>query len=565
MKRKIYQSIKFKLVLLTVAICAVLALSINFYTIRSSKGNYEEMTRNYLYDLAVTCGNSVDTLIMEEGTENALHGENLAATLKGVGIKGIESSYAYIVDREGTMLYHPTADKIGKKVENAVVTQLVEDLGKGKTHDPDIVEYEFKGAIKYASYSMNKTGDYILVISADKDEVMGSFSKITISSSVIAVVEAILAIVLMYFFITLLLKPLHYAMKSVDNLAALDFRVMDAALEDKYLKSNDEVANILYAIRDLRGKLAEVVNEIRGQSNQLFEASTRLNASAEETSNTIDSIEKAVIDIAEGATSQAVDTQKATEDVIEIGMMVEQTDGSVSTLKSNADDIEKMGQSASETLISLESVNDKAKEYIDAIYEQTNMTNESVQKIGNAVQLITSIAEETNLLSLNASIEAARAGEQGKGFAVVAAQIQKLAEQSNNSAQEIEEIIHNLMTESEKAVATMDDVKKIMAQQSEKMEMTDRIFKDVLNGIIHSREGIESIASNTRALDGSRKGIVDIVQNLSAVAEENAASTEQTSAAVTEMGASVQEMSSNADQLNKIAENLDNSVKKFQM
>lgn len=565
MKTKFFQSIRFKLIAMTVLICIIMAVTMNVYTIHNSKVNYNELTHSYLYDLAIAYGENIDTLIKDKGKEQALQSDILKENLEGVGVRNVKSSYAYLVSSDGTMLYHPTAEKIGKPVENTVVKGLVDDLAKGKTHDPEIVEYTFKGAIKYAAYYMNKTGDYILVISSDEKEVMQPFSKIIVSSTVIAVVVAFLAIAAACIIVSLILAPLLFAGESVNRLSELDFHIVEPEKEKKYLAAKDEVGSILHAVANLRQKLTEVANDLRSQSSVLYEASDNLYSSAQSTADNVDSIEQAVTDIAEGATSQANDTQKATADVMEIGNMMTKTNNNVVNLKENANDIERLGYSASDTLNDLVTVNEKAKAYVEEIYEQTNTTNASVMKISNAVQLITSIAEETNLLSLNASIEAARAGEQGKGFAVVAAQIQKLAEQSNESAKEIENIISNLMTDSEKAVGTMDNVKTIMLEQSEKMEKTNQIFADVLKGILQSKEGIEAIAQNTRVMDISREGIIEVVQNLSAVAEENAASTEQTSASMIEMGASVQEVSGNADHLKEIAAKLEESVSLFRI
>ena len=199
------------------------------------------------------------------------------------------------------------------------------------------------------------------------------------------------------------------------------------------------------------------------------------------------------------------------------------------------------------------------------IYEQTNTTNESAMKIRTATSLITSIAEETNLLSLNASIEAARAGEQGRGFAVVASQIQKLAEQSNDSARQIENIIDSLIEDSQKSVATMEDVKKIMESQSESVDRTNERFTHVRNGITQSLDGVNQIADKTKRLDEARVNVVDVVQNLTAIAEENAASTEETSASVTEVSTIVYSISENAAKLKEVAEHLEQSMSIFKI
>ena len=176
------------------------------------------------------------------------------------------------------------------------------------------------------------------------------------------------------------------------------------------------------------------------------------------------------------------------------------------------------GNEAMEILSALSSVNQRAKDAIQVVYDQTNITNESALKIKEATDIISEIAEETNLLSLNASIEAARAGEQGRGFAVVATQIQKLAEQSTESARQIDDIIHSLIKDSEESVQTMKEVKNIIGQQNENVIHTEQAFNNVKEGIDQSIESIGMIASKTQELDEARVRVVDVVQNLNAIA-----------------------------------------------
>ncbi|MBQ9119254.1 MAG: hypothetical protein IJY09_04235 [Lachnospiraceae bacterium] len=173
--------------------------------------------------------------------------------------------------------------------------------------------------------------------------------------------------------------------------------------------------------------------------------------------------------------------------------------------------------------------------------------------------------EETNLLSLNASIEAARAGEQGRGFAVVAAQIQKLAEQSNQSTSQIEQIISLLISDSEKAVETMNEVKVIMTEQSEKVVKAGESFSQVKREVDASVDGIARIAASAEEMQNARNSVVDVVQNLTAIAEENAASTEETSASVAEIATIVANIADNAVALKQIAATLEDDMQKFKL
>ena len=315
----------------------------------------------------------------------------------------------------------------------------------------------------------------------------------------------------------------------------------------------------------MKEALTEIVQKIRQQGEQLFDASETLNNNAAKTAGNVNNVETAVNEIATSATSQAQETQGATESIISMGTMIEDSTSQVKSMNETADVMNASGQIAKKALEELGEINERATESINVIYEQTNTTNDSALKIKDATSLIASIADETNLLSLNASIEAARAGEAGKGFAVVAAQIQKLAEQSNESAKRIEDIIRELLKDSETAVHTMEDVKKIMQEQNEKVKKTAEVFEQMHEGVNLSIHGMVSIEEQTQKIEDARNKIVDTVQSLSAIAEENAASTQETSASMMEIGSVINDISQNAENLKNIAEVLEKNVQLFQM
>ena len=378
----------------------------------------------------------------------------------------------------------------------------------------------------------------------------------------VAVIGVVACVVIVFVVATKMSKRVAYGVATLAQVAEGNLAVQ---IDKKVLSSKDETGDILRAIRELRDKLAGIVGHIVDKSNEVKESSDMLSAGTAESSIAVEQVEKAVNEIADGATSQANDTQRATENVFIMGKMIEETTENVNNLNEKAVGIEEQGNVATQILKELNDVNDKAKESIEVIYKQTNVTNESVEKISEAVAIITSIAEETNLLSLNASIEAARAGEQGRGFAVVAGQIQKLAEQSNESAHQIEMVVSELMAASQKEVEIMKDVKEIMGKQSDMVDKTDVIVSEVIEGIVQSRQAISAIADIAVKLDESRGAVVDVVQSLSAIAEENAASTEETSASATEVNATIQEMSGNAAHLKTIADDLEESIKVFKL
>lgn len=559
----VLQSVKTKLVGAMVIAMAIMATCLSVVLIRNLRIPMMELNQDYLYDLAVAYGDKINSTIELQGYNTATNYAILASSLEGVGLEGVESSYAYLVSGDGTMLYHPTREKVGQPVENAVVKDVVAQIAAGNVPEPAVVEYEFKGAMKYAAYAVTERGHCILVVSADKDDLMSTVHQVTVTGTVSTVIMVIIASIIAYLFVGKIVKPILAVTDVVSRLAHMDFSEIEG--QDKLTARADETGQMSRAVAELRRQLVDMVGELRGQSTQLFEASDLMNTNASETATTVEQVEKAVSEISEGASSQADETQKATENVILMGNMVEETTRQVEELTDNANAMRKSSEEAFSTLKNLEQINDQAREAIDVIYEQTNTTNESAMKIREATTLITSIAEETNLLSLNASIEAARAGEQGRGFAVVAGQIQKLAEQSNDSARQIEAIIDSLIADSQKSVETMEDVKKIMESQNESVGRTNESFSQVQDGITQSLDGVSQIADKTKRLDEARINVVDVVQNLTAIAEENAASTEETSASVTEVSTIVYSISENANKLREIAEHLEQSMSVFKI
>ncbi|MDE7332055.1 MAG: cache domain-containing protein [Lachnospiraceae bacterium] len=340
---------------------------------------------------------------------------------------------------------------------------------------------------------------------------------------------------------------------------------LNFSINEGTLKRKDEIGNISRAISLLKSELVEIVASMQEQSHVLDTSSAFFEEKTESSTEYINQVRQAVEEIALGAGSQAQETQTATESIIEMGAMIEELTTEINDINESAKLIKKLGEMAADTLKSLDSFNQKTKESIDIIYEQTNTTNNSAQKIKAATELITEIAEETNLLSLNASIEAARAGEQGRGFAVVASQIQKLADQSNESARQIKGIIDSLLDDSHKAVETMEEVKEVISQQNASVKNTDEQVGQVLGHVEQAITAIGKVAEKTTGINETRVSVTDTVQNLSAVAQENAASTQQSAASVNQVSEIILDIAENAKQLKDIAKQLNKYIVKFEI
>lgn len=392
-----------------------------------------------------------------------------------------------------------------------------------------------------------------------KDNTINGIILMVLLSVIFVMVACIVIAVIMSVSIT---RSLQKGISKVQKVADGE---LGSPIEEKLLKRNDEVGDLAKAIDTLQKALQNIVSKIAQSTDNIKMAANELGVTAKDTNYTMKQVEDAVSSISENITEQAKSTKTTTDNIVLMGDQIGRTSEEVGLLNQNADVMRKSSEQASYTIQQLRQINDKVKESINTITRQTNLTNESAQKIQAAIGIISSIAEETNLLSLNASIEAARAGESGRGFAVVASQIQKLAEQSNSSSCEIEEITNTLISNSDEAVEIMRQVHEIIDSQSQNMSDTENIVSKVMDGINTSLEKIEKIEYATEQLESSRNRIVETVEGLSDIAEQNAASTEETFAQTSQVSNTFEQIEAKADQLKQIADELSDIMQHFQL
>lgn len=462
-----------------------------------------------------------------------------------------------------TRMVTSVIDKDGKRVTGTAISDSVYDkvMQDGKYFSDNV---DIGGTEYYGYYEALKNADgssqAIIFTGMPSSDVKASYKKRLVNTTVFMIIITLMACALLAVVITFIVKAITKVIGHLDEVAdgELDFKI-----SEKLLQRSDEIGNIARAVHTLIGGLASIVVNIHHSTGELVEFKDDFQKKFETINNSISNVNVAVDEIANGATSQADETQKVNSQINDMGDAITKTSQNVDSLTQSTEQMKEHNEQLDTTIQELMAISDRNKESLAAVYNQTNETNQSVMHIGNAVDMITDIAGQTNLLSLNASIEAARAGEYGKGFAVVADQIRQLADQSANTAKEIGEIVAELIENSNTSVETMGVVRQEMTGQYEKLNITKDIFEQLNEEVNNVVTAIESISTEVESLDKLKGEVLGSAESLAAIAQENAASTEETSASMVELGEIVNDCNTKTQQLVDIADSMEENVHKF--
>ena len=563
-------NLKKKILAITIGPVLILGIITILFTVTMVKNSMMDETKDALKGtaaatLAAYDQNTVDYLETSngdiwKGSYNISKSENLVDRIKDN--TGMDVTFFYRDKRIMTSATDENGNRVLKSKAGDVIVEKV--LNGGEEYFSEAVSIE--GTLNYGYfmpvYQNGSDTDIVGMVfvgtnKQDKDAVV-----MRLLGSIVAAVVAIMLVCLIVStkLASTISRNIRTSIKTVEKIAAGDLNVQ---VNNKLLKSKDEIGDLSRVTITLRDAMQRTTLEINQNVQKLLEASSLLGTAADNTNGTMNKVRTAVNRIVENSTEQAENSKSTSEHMRLMGDNITETSAEVEALNSNAAFMHESSEKAAETLANLQRINGEVERIIGEVQEQTNRTNDSVQQIYKATAFIASIAEETDLLSLNASIEAARAGENGKGFAVVAEQIKKLSEQSNQSSNEIEETAMMLSEDSQKAVEIMQKMQEIIMSQSESMKDTQKVVEEVVAQIANSMQSIQQIKETTEHLANVRNEVLQAVETLSNIAQDSVSGTKKTYEDTEEVVDTFKQVYMSAEQLREIADQLAGSVQYF--
>lgn len=542
------------MVILAVIVSNVICM---VFILESSKKQITDSVKHTMVDVVNTTSKIMENEISNSGVDD-LDYDGYANNLSDVKLEGMDSAYMYVVQNDGTMLYHPTKEKVGQPVENAVIKGVVQQLQDGKKPGTTVVEYDFNGTTKYSAYTI-LNNENILVLTADESETLAGITTVTgVAVGIIAIV-VLIAIIISFIMGRRLMRPLVKVSTIIEDVAngniEADFSVVK--------ESNDEIGLIIEKMKELTQSLGSIVGKIRNSSDTMSSNSYELNDTSSQTLAANNEISKAVEDVAEGSTGMAASISKINENLLEMSNETKDINASVDEIKNQTVAVQDSSKIMNDKIKSMQDSSHKMDEGISAISKRIETVNTTVDKVSNIVSVIEEISSETNLLSLNASIEAARAGDAGKGFAVVAQEIRVLSDNTNTELENIKQIISSLVEECRYCVQASGTIVEDNAKQKEEIKAVLDEFGSLDEQIQKTAEKADEIEELVTAMIELNDDITKSSNSLTDVSAANAAATEEMNANIEEFNAMMHGVSEMAEHMNNESDGLKEALSFF--
>lgn len=542
------------MVILAIVISNVICM---VFILESSKKQITDSVKHTMVDVVSTTSKIMENEISNSDADD-LDYDGYAKDLSGVKLEGMDSSYMYVVQNDGTMLYHPTKEKVGQPVENAVIKGVVNQLQDGKKPGTTVVEYDFNGTTKYSAYTI-LNNENILVLTADESEALSGITTVTAASVGISTIVVLIAIIISFIMGRRLMRPLVKVSAIIEDVANgnidADFSVVK--------ESNDEIGLIIEKMKELTQSLGSIVGRIRNSSDTMSSNSYELNDTSSQTLAANNEISKAVEDVAEGSTGMAASISKINENLLEMSNETKDINASVDEIKNQTVAVQDSSKIMNDKIKSMQDSSHKMDEGISAISKRIETVNTTVDKVSNIVSVIEEISSETNLLSLNASIEAARAGDAGKGFAVVAQEIRVLSDNTNTELENIKQIISSLVEECRYCVQASGTIVEDNAKQKEEIKAVLDEFGSLDEQIQKTAEKADEIEELVTAMIELNDDITKSSNSLTDVSAANAAATEEMNANIEELNAMMHGVSEMAEHMNNESDGLKEALSFF--
>lgn len=542
------------MVILAVIVSNVICM---VFILESSKKQITDSTKHTMVDVVNTTSKIMENEISNSGVDD-LDYDGYANNLSDVKLEGMDSAYMYVVQNDGTMLYHPTKEKVGQPVENAVIKGVVQQLQDGKKPGTTVVEYDFNGTTKYSAYTI-LNNENILVLTADESEALAGITTVTGLAVGISAIVVLIAIIISFIMGRRLMRPLVKVSTIIEDIAngniEADFSVVK--------ESNDEIGLIIEKMKELTQSLGSIVGKIRNSSDTMSSNSYELNDTSSQTLAANNEISKAVEDVAEGSTGMAASISKINENLLEMSNETKDINASVDEIKNQTVAVQDSSKIMNDKIKSMQDSSHKMDEGISAISKRIETVNTTVDKVSNIVSVIEEISSETNLLSLNASIEAARAGDAGKGFAVVAQEIRVLSDNTNTELENIKQIISSLVEECRYCVQASGTIVEDNAKQKEEIKAVLDEFGSLDEQIQKTAEKADEIEELVTAMIELNDDITKSSNSLTDVSAANAAATEEMNANIEELNAMMHGVSEMAEHMNNESDGLKEALSFF--